>query len=230
MTTVTDTPMRATIPGAPTAPQVNLLPPEVRAGRALGRVKVWLGIALLALVLVVGLAFVWAAWQAKTAEADLVEAQDRNQSLVNEQAKYAEVPQVLGDVSDREEARAFAMQGETLWQPYLAAIAAVTPTEVSVQDLTVNEVTPWSPMAASGAVDPLATPGTIGTVSMTGRSLTVPDTSAWEDGLAKIPGVVDINVITVQLGSEQEQTFYEVTATMNVTTDAFANRFVPEGN
>ncbi|MCB2175881.1 MAG: hypothetical protein KQH57_08735 [Actinomycetales bacterium] len=229
MTTTTQAPRQVTVPGAPSVPQVNLLPPEVRASRVLGRLKVWLGVGLLAVVLGVGLGFVWAAWTAKQAEQDLAEVQDRNQSLLAQQNQYAEVPTVLRQLSDLTDARSFGMQAETLWQPYLAAIAAVTPTEVSVVDVSVNQVTPWS-TSVTALPDPLATAGTVGNVSITGRSQTVPDTSTWEDGLAAVPGVVDVNVVTVQLSADQEKTFYQVTATMNITTDAFANRFVAEGN
>lgn len=227
MTTTMQAPTRTTIQGAPELPQVNLLPPEVRAGRALGRLKVWMGISLLAILLGIGIIFVWATWEAKQADQDLAEVLDTNDALMSQQNQYAEVPQVLGEIADLSDARTYAMSSDTVWQPYLAAVAAVSPTQVSIDNLTVSQSTAWS-NGASAQNDPLSTPGTIGVVSLSGRSATIPDTAAWQDGLSAIPGVVDVDVSAVALGSDPNSVFYQVTATMKITTEALSGRFSGE--
>ncbi len=47
-------PQKVKIAGSPTHPQVNLLPPEIRAGRQLSSIKSWLGLGLLLTLLVAG--------------------------------------------------------------------------------------------------------------------------------------------------------------------------------
>jgi hypothetical protein len=226
MTAAPATLTRPTIQGAPAFPQVNLLPPEIRAGRSLGKVKTWLGIALLSLVLLLAAVFVLVTWNEKQAEETLAETQDRNAALLAEQAQYAEVPQVLGAISNLSDARTYAMQTDVLWQPYLAAIAAATPPEVSIDLLTVTQSNVWATSAAP-VESPLATPGTVGTVSLSGRSLTVPNTADWEDALAALPGITNANIVSVQLSSEEDSVYYQVTGSIQLTMDAFSGRFDP---
>ena len=61
--------------GAPHLPQVNLLPPEVRAARGLVRVKQWLALSLVLVVLLlvagVGTAFL----ARQSADSEIVDAQ-----------------------------------------------------------------------------------------------------------------------------------------------------------
>ena len=43
--------------GAPSLPQVNLLPPEIKAARNLSRIKGWLGVALLMTLVLAALGY-----------------------------------------------------------------------------------------------------------------------------------------------------------------------------
>ena len=212
------------VPGAPLLPQVNLLPPEIRAGRQFGRVKAWLGVSILITVLLCGLIVLWAAFASSQAQDELTQVQDENAALLAEQSTYAEVPQVLNQLGEAVDARTLGMASEILWRPYLAALAATTPGEVSVD--TVSVVTAASAAGAVAPLSPLQAPS-IGTLTFSGRSLTVPDTAAWLDQLATVPGFADPYVSSVQVTESEGVVYYQVTGTVQVSDVAYADRFIP---
>ncbi|WP_182111186.1 MULTISPECIES: fimbrial assembly protein [unclassified Actinotalea] len=215
-----------TVPGAPAAPQVNLLPPEVHAGRQVSRIKSWALIAVLVALLVATLLYVWAAFSAKQAEAELALAQDESQALLAEQAQYAEVPQVLNQTQEIAEARELGMGAEVLWRPYLGAVAATAPAGVSIDTLSYSPSLP-SELASS---DPLLTEPTTGALSFEARSLTVPDTAGWMDALEAVTGVTNpwFSSVAITQDAESGATYYVVSGTVLLTTDALSGRFTTQ--
>ena len=75
------------VPGAPPLPQVNLLPPEIHAMRQFGKIRAWLGIALLGTILLAGVAYVSAVYATTQAQNEPVDTKAQNQQLLKEQGK-----------------------------------------------------------------------------------------------------------------------------------------------
>jgi len=217
----------AQVQGAPSLPQVNLLPPHVRVKRKLAVVRVWLALALLVVVLLTTLTAAATLWQKQLAESQLADIQATNEKLQHEQTKYAEAPKALRALKAREAARTLAMSTEVLWSPYLAAISASTPAEASIDSMTVSQDTAWTG-SQNQSVGPLGTPGTVGLVSLTGRALTLYAVSDWKDGLAKLKGIADVQFTTIAISENNTIVYYAVSATFTLTPDAFANQFVTE--
>lgn len=211
--------------GAPPAPQVNLLPPEVRSRRALGRVKIALAGFLVVVLLVVVGAYVFAGFEVRSADADLDAASTRVQSLLSQQEEYAEVPRINSQISTITEARLLATSTEVEWARYWRAIEAVTPAGWSIQ--TLQTALPRPGEAAMPGVNPLGAPN-VGTITFVGRAKTMPDIAAWMDALERIPGYVDAWFTNAQITEESGVVYYEVGATVQVETSAFWGRFVPE--
>ena len=88
-------------------PQVDLMPPEVRAGRRLKRTKRMLAIVVAGVVALSGLAYGATVLSDRSAQADLEAVQQDAAKLTADQAKYAEVPRLLGQISSAETARRF---------------------------------------------------------------------------------------------------------------------------
>lgn len=203
-------------------PQVNLLPPEVRKARALVAAKRWMVLALGAVVLLLVAGYGWAVLMRGAAQGRLDDAAARTVTLQTEEAKYAEVPQVLGALSQAEQARQAGMASEILWKPYLDAITTVLPTGVSIDSFTLTGPSPVD--AATVAADPLAVAG-IGSVTFEARSLTVPNTADWVDALAAVPGFASPWVSSTATAEEEGTTYYTVSMTVQLTDATLAGRF-----
>lgn len=209
--------------GAPGQPQVDLLPPEVRAGRGLSRVKRWLGFALVLTVVVAAAVYGFAFLTERTAKEHLADAQQTSVELAKERKKYAEVPVVLGAITDVKAARLLGASSEVAWQPYLDAITAILPANASIETFTVTQGSPTASTPVPG--DILSDPG-VASVSFTTRSATMLDSSVWLDALDSIPGFTDPTLQGVMLGEKDGIAYYSVTSTVEVDITALAHRFV----
>lgn len=209
-------------------PQVNLLPPEIRARRALARVKrrAFAGVAA-ALVLVLA-GYGWSALQVQNAQSELEIAQLETARLTQQQQEYAEVPVVLAHLGTLESARSFGMSTEVVWTPYFEAVFAVMPADFVLTSISLAGATPM--LAAVPATDPLQA-GSVSTLTFTGRSATVPVVADWIDALDSIPGFGDAWVSAAAAGSKEGVgDHYEVTSTVQVDATAYANRFSLDAN
>ncbi|WP_426592047.1 PilN domain-containing protein [Cellulomonas sp. McL0617] len=225
MTTVTDRPRSRSSAASVlngSLPQVNLLPPEVRAARGLQRTKRWLLVSLGVTVVVCAGALGLSLISSATAKSELSDAQNETSRLNAEQAKYAEVPQVLGALSSATSARALGMSTEVQWKPYLDAITAVLPAGVSIDSWGMSGATPM--VLAPPPTDPLQQ-ASVGQVTFTARSLTVPDSSAMVDALNSIPGFQDAWVSSVSVGDGEGGAYFTVSATVQVSDAAYSKRF-----
>lgn len=210
---------------APALPQVNLLPPEVKAARGLARLKKWLAlVVLLALVVCAGIVLL-AMLQQKDAEDDLGLQQAETERLMAEQARYAEVPAVLGALDRALAAREVGMSTEILWRPYLQAIAATTPEGVRIENLRVQGATPI--LLPSAPTDALSA-WSVNTITFTAQSLVLPDTETWLRALATVPGFANPLFSQATLTETDGVVHYNVSATVQVNEQAYALRFSAE--
>lgn len=205
------------IKGASALPQVNLLPDSVRSNRALRQTKLMLLAGLGAALIVAILGYVAAMLSAQSAQEDLEAAQDETTRLVQEQAKYAEVPQVMSEIQLTEQALAAGLSTDIDWAEAILQTLAILPPGSSLMSFDTNVMNPM--LAPTVSADPLTTPG-IGVVTLTHRSPTVPDTSTWLDAVGAIPGFVDARFTTQSIAEEDGEVYYEVLTTVSVTTDA----------
>lgn len=206
-------------------PQVDLLPPEVRIGRRLKATKRMLAIGVVGVVCVTAAGVVAAFADAANAGGQLVEAQKATAGLMAEQAKYAEVPQVLGKIAVVEADRQAGMSTEILWQPYLEALRAVTPPNVSYRTMSVIAQTPMAAGPTSANI--LAAPS-IGQITFAARATTLPDISAWMDAIEQVPGLSDPWFDSAVLTDEDGNVFYQISASVSILDSALESRFVPE--
>lgn len=218
------------VPGAPLAPQVNLLPPEIRASRSLRTVKRLLALALVAVLALAGLGYAFAAMQASSARSEAEAEQAETRRLLAEQQQYAEVPQVLGALDSAEQARLLGTSTEVLWKPYLDELFNSAPPNVQFASISVEGATPM--LAPPVPTDPLQEQSML-TLTFTGRSLTLPDAMAWVETLEAIDGFDHAYVQTAvsALGTDSvwaDVVHFEVQGTVQVMDTAFENRFVEQ--
>jgi len=213
-------------PFVPGQPQVNLLPPEIKASRGLKILKQWLALVV---VIVIGLCaggWVLAFLDKGKASDELTSAQDETARLQAEQQQYAEVPLVLGQLELTRQARELGMSTEVLWAGYYSAISAVLPAGASIDNLAVTQATPMTlPPAPASPLEAAS----IGQVQFAARSLTIPNTAAWVDALNSVPGFADAWVSSAAISEDAESgtIYYTVSASAQVNADAYALRFIP---
>ena len=206
--------------------QVNLLPNEIVQARSLKTLKRLLGVALLGVVAVLFVAVAAVVVMEKGAQDDLAEAQVTTDILKIEEQKYAEVPRVLNALSTAKLARLTGFSTEVLWTPYLDAITAVMPAGVSINSFTMSGATPMAtePPVANPLQDPR-----VNTITFTMRSLTLPDTAQLMDGLDGIYGFGDAWVSNATITQAEDGTvYYDVAASVEIRSTAYANRFTGE--
>jgi len=218
---------RPVVVGAPLLPQVNLLPPEIRAHRSLARLKrVLLVLVILALGLAAGM-FIWASQQVRSANAELAEAEAETARLLQAQMEYAEVPQVLGALDTAEEARRLGMSTEITWAPYLTQLMTTRPENVVFEQISLTGATPMQ--AAGLPTNPLQQ-ASVATLSFVGRSAAAPDAAAWIESLETIPNFVDAYVTSLEITEKDENgvpiAYYETQGSVQVLRDAYVERFV----
>ncbi|TFH69545.1 PilN domain-containing protein [Cellulomonas sp. HD19AZ1] len=219
--TRTDAPAAA--PTVARVPQVNLLPAEVAAAHGLRAVRRWSLLGFCTVVLVLCLGYAYSAFELAQARDDLRVAQDASEALVAEQATYAEVPAVLGEMRDVTSAQQFATSTEVLWRPYLEQIRAVLPDGAELRTLQVVGATPVLP--AAPPTDSLQA-ASIGQLALTARTSSVPHAADWTDALGGIDGFSDPRVQSVSQEEGQEgERGYLVTMTVQYDESALAGRF-----
>jgi len=165
-------------------PKVNLLPIEILESRRFRRTQGLLAAAVLVVAVLAGAGTFLAQRSVSDANDELITAQSRVTQLQAEQAKYAAVPKVVGEVEAATAARTLAMGSDVLWYQYLNDIDGARPAGVELNSLTLGLAT----AASAGTVaSPLATSG-IGAIAMNGAAGEYDEVSSWLEAINKITG------------------------------------------
>lgn len=184
-------------------PSVNLLPPEILAGRTFRRAQKVLGAAVLTVGLALGGVYFLQVQNANAAADALAASKATGQTLQAEQAKYADVPRIYQAIDDAQTARQTAMGQDVEWFRYLTDFSLVMPASVWLTslDLSLAGTAP-----AAGAA---ATPG-VGTMTFAGSAYDHPDVAAWLVTLAKEKAATDAYFSTstkAKIGTKDIVTF-----------------------
>lgn len=114
-------------PAPAAAPTVDLLPPEVRARRALRSVRHRCALVLVAAVVLTGAVCFWGVGDRAIARSEREAAEQDSQRLLTELATYAEVDRIKSDITRTRQAIAYGMRNEVLWGDLVDRFAAALP-------------------------------------------------------------------------------------------------------
>jgi len=183
-------------------PRVNLLPPEILAARRFRRLQRQLAGIVLSVLLLGAAAGAWAQSGVLAARSDLAQVQAQTQGLMQQRARYAEVPKALAELDAARAAREGALRSDVLWYQFLGDLAVNTPAGTELTTVSVV----MSPPAASGtgastsASAGTATTGTLtrlGEVKVTGRALRFRDVATWLETVTQVHGLAGSNLQSV---------------------------------
>ncbi len=208
-------------------PRVNLLPPEIGAKERFRVVQLGLGGAVLGVLVIAGACYGLAAHSVTQAQQQK-DAQDAiTTQLTKEEAKYAAVPAINTQIDTLKNAQAQAMSSDIAWPAQLDQMAAEFPANFVFKTLSITLNTAGT---ATPSTDPLATPGTIGTISVTGTGPTQLKTAEWMEVLKNHKGFVDPYYTSSALADENNTTVTNVTSTVSFTSDLLTHRFDRKAN
>lgn len=201
--------------------RVNLLPAGFDKPRKDRRLRVALGAGVLAVVGVVGVGYSITLDHVGEADDRLSAAQARTAELQAAQVPYAEVPKVLAEVKAAQDVKAQVSQPDVTYYALLDRLAAVTPADLS---MTTVSFTSGQAAGAAAATAPAATSAGQstgpGTVTFSGKTMSVDTVAQWMDNVATVRGLADPQVGNATRGDDGVVTF---SATAKLTDDALSS-------
>jgi Tfp pilus assembly protein PilN len=197
-------------------PRVNLLPPEIAERRKVRQIQGLLGASLVAVVALIGLAFVAASHSVSAAQENLTTAQAENTQLQNQVKQYANVNAIYAAADAAQAQLVTAMGDEVRFSQLLTSLSLSTPSTVWITNMTLS----------TAALTPSTTGiPTIGTFTVTGMGFGNNDVALWLESVAGVKTYSDPYFSTSTeslIGTRKVVTF---TSTANLTTSAFSNRY-----
>lgn len=212
----------------PVQPGVNLLPPEVHQRRAARKVRAYLLLAIGVVLALVVVGVLWADGKVREAEDRLQAAEDEHADLLAEEATYWEVPIVLAELKNAENAETLAMWRDILWEPYALEIVDALPDDVIFE---------WYAVQSPGAIDGSLVPNhpfendAYAWIQFEGYVATRPDAAEWMESIEAIKGFENAYIEFVELegdADEADSSIYSFKGDVDVTIDALSGRYLPD--
>lgn len=203
--------------------QIDLLPTETRKLVAARKTRDRLGLAVVAVLLLMLLGSGGAGVAALLAQGELTAEQAQTGLLLAEQRKYGEVRQVQDEVALVQAARGIGMSAEIDWKAYLDDVQKTLPGGMTIDTVQIDSSSPQTAFVQSTA--PLQG-NRVATLSFTAKSPTLPVVPPWLDRLQALRGFADAlpgSLVKNPDGS------YMINITMHINEAAFSKRFPAGG-
>ena len=200
-------------------PSVNLLPPEILAGRTFRRTQMVLGASVVVVLLALGGAYLLQVQDANAAADELAVSKATGVRLQAEQAKYADVPKIYQAIDEAQTARQTAMGQDVEWSRYLTDFSLAMPANVWLTSLDLS-LAGAAPAAGASA----ATPG-VGTMTFSGTAIDHPDVAAFLVTLAKEKAATDAYFSTSTRAKIGTKDVVNFSSTAGLSAVALSHRF-----
>jgi len=202
------------------SPRADLLPPELKAeSRVRAQRRGLIGVALLAVVLVVGV-YAYALIASTAAAIRLASANAQTENLREQQQEFVEVRELQQQLAEIETSQLIGVSTEIDWQEYIGLVQASLPADTVIERLSASTSIPGS--AESAGTNPLQS-AQVATITFSATTLTLPSVSSWIDSLGLLPGFADATANSIKL--DVATGVYTVEMSMHVNYEALANRF-----
>jgi hypothetical protein len=199
-------------------PRVHLLPPQVVARKKARAIRRRLGLGVVGVILVVGIAGGLAEVASVSAASALATAQSETSNILQQQAKYGDVLKVKADSAAILSSQKLSTADEISWKSFVASFQKTLPAGASITTISASVDAPFGqPPVAPDPAEPLSVSTVTATVSMTQAQI-----SGWLNTLPSIKGFVDEVPGSVTRNTDGS---YSVAITMHLDKDALANRF-----
>jgi len=176
----------------PTA-RVDLMPPDILAGRKVRAVQRKLILVLVLVVVAIGAGFVWFRLDDSRGDAALRSELATVAALQADQATYAELPAITAAGADVDRVLADLMVDDLAWHERLLALSTPALGEIRLTGVTANvadvaaATTEQTETASTGLLDPTGADH-VGVLTVTGQAPSHEAVAAWVESLSSVDG------------------------------------------
>ncbi|SHH61622.1 Tfp pilus assembly protein PilN [Jatrophihabitans endophyticus] len=207
--------------------RANLMPPEVVGKRRIGWLRRRLGVALLALVVLVGAGYAFARQQTDVAHDDLAAAQDRSTALTHQVSGFDALLATQAKTTQLSDQLATVMATDLQWSRLLGQLNRIAPAGLTVTQVQ-GQLTDGTAATTAPTGTTMTAPGgaqVIGTLTISGTARDYRSVATYLDALAKVRGLalVDPGALATDQG---RSTF---TATASLTEKILGGRYTKSG-
>ncbi len=212
--------------GAPTLPQVSLIPPEFAQRSRQTQLR---AVALIMVLGAFGLTIAWwffAVGVKTVAENALASEQKRRADLTTELATYSYVLDAQRAHQRVVTAEELMASTDVRWDAYVAQIEDALPAGVLLTHIQVSQVSPVSDglTTTGGAFDDVD----LGTISITATATQPQLANDYIATLRPISGLYHVEISDMQIGAEpdSDQPEWSFTLTLNISLEALSGRSI----
>lgn len=119
-------------------PSVDLLPPEVRARRAVRTARRWCVVVFVGVVVLTGGMCLFGIGERVVAEAELLAEEQDSDLLLAELGTYSEVVRIQSDITRTRQAIAFGMRNEVLWADLVERFDTALPDFAHAENMSIS--------------------------------------------------------------------------------------------
>lgn len=199
-------------------PRVQLLPPIVKQRARIRETRRLLVLLVILAVVIVAGGVTYGVYQSARAQLELAAIQVQTQSLLAQQAEYAEGARVAGLVQVSKDAQLLVTSGEVDWVQVVGEVRSYLPSGTSLHSVEVVAPAPWEP--------PLVPEGPlrasrIATLQMTVSSSSYDLAALFASMVGDHAAVADVRILSSTLDAGR----YLTVVALTLDSDALATRF-----
>lgn len=204
--------------------RVDLLPNEVRVAQRGARQRVWLGVAVVAALVVTAGAYGAVKVTSLAAALELSREQDRTVELLAAQSEFSELRTLTGTRQALQDARIAGAYSEIDWMARVAEVQAALPADAVIIEMSLDSGD--SMVAYPQPTTPFAAPVTA-VMTFTAVTPTVPQVADWLDALeTSVTGFSAAGTSGVSWSEETQ--VYATGISVGVTQGAWSGRYIPD--
>lgn len=203
------------------SPRVNLLPPEVADRKRGASIRRTVILAVVGAVLISAAGYGYASWHSIDSALKLSSAQAETTSLLAQQNEFAEVRSLAQMKDTIKDALIVGGATEIEWKVYYEKIVATLPADVALDSFVAEASSPIAnlPVATTPTQAPRSAMITFVVVTPNFGSV-----DTWLKAIRTLPGYLDGTASGIALDAAGR---YSASVVMNISSDAYSNRYAP---
>jgi hypothetical protein len=203
-------------------PRADLLPPEIKRDVKLKAQRGNLGALIVLVIVIVGAGYGFVTFLAQGAQVELAAANEQTIAILNQQAEFAGVTNLRGQVALAAEARLTGSSTEVNWEEFLDVATDALEPGTFIYGVAMNSKTPTVDFAPSTL--PSLEPERIGEINIDLVSRDAKKFAPTIERFRSLPGFTDLTPTT--LIWIEKRNIYGMSVLIHFNSDALANRFV----